>query len=45
MQKEKCNYCGKEVDISYMSTLENGSPACLKCVEEEEKKNQNEKDD
>ena len=40
MHKEKCNYCGKEIDADCMSALENGSPACPDCVAEEEKKNQ-----
>ena len=41
MPKEKCNYCGKEIDADCMSALENGSPACPECVAEEEKKDQN----
>ena len=41
MHKEKCNYCGKEIDADCMSALENGSPACPECVEEEEKRKLN----
>lgn len=39
MPKEKCNYCGKEYDSELFSTLDNGSPACIHCVEDEEKRN------
>ena len=38
MSKEKCDYCGQEVEAEAMSTLENGSPACLECVNKESEK-------
>ena len=46
MSKQKCDYCGREVDEASMSTLENGSPACVECVAEEEhgKKKEEEKE-
>ena len=43
MSKQKCNYCGKEIETIYMSTLENGSPACPECVDAEEKRKQDKK--
>ena len=36
MEKVKCDYCGKYYDASFATTLENGSPACPKCVEKED---------
>ena len=36
MEKQKCGYCGKEYDISLFGTLDNGSDACFKCIEEED---------
>lgn len=36
METVKCEYCGRIVDIRDMGTLDNGSPACQKCVELEE---------
>lgn len=35
MAKQKCDYCGREYDISLFGTLDNGSEACFKCIEEE----------
>lgn len=32
----RCGYCGKYYDDGYTSALDNGSPACPKCVEDEE---------
>lgn len=40
MSMKKCGYCGKEYDESFETTLDNGCPACPKCVEEEEQKEQ-----
>ena len=48
---KKCDYCGKEYDENFFGTLDNGSEACFKCIEEEdnrlyqteEKKNTEEK--
>ena len=37
MEKEKCDYCGKEYNKDIMTTLDNGSPACPNCVKTEEK--------
>lgn len=37
MSKEKCGYCGKEIDIKDMVILENGSPACSECAAKESK--------
>jgi len=36
METKKCDYCGKEYDISFFETLDNGSEACSNCVREEE---------
>lgn len=36
MKKRKCDYCGKTVEEEEMQALNNGSPACPDCVEEEE---------
>ena len=36
MGKQKCDYCGKEYDISLFGTLDNGSEACFNCIEEED---------
>ena len=36
MAQVRCDYCGKYYDEEFMSSLDNGSPACPKCVEEEE---------
>ena len=41
MSKQRCDYCGREIEAEYMSTLDNGCPACPECVAEEEKKEQN----
>ena len=38
MAKEKCNYCGNEYDEQFFGTLNNGSNACMHCVEEEEQR-------
>ena len=32
----RCGYCGRYYDDGYMSALDNGSPACPECVEDEE---------
>lgn len=32
----RCGYCGRYYDDGYTSALDNGSPACPKCVEDEE---------
>lgn len=47
MVKIKCGYCGKKYDDSYGGALDNGSPACQECVDDEEKHTeaQNEKKD
>lgn len=37
MAKKKCNYCGELYEEEFERTLENGSPACPKCAEDEEK--------
>ena len=42
MAKIKCGYCGEEFEEEYFSALENGSPACPKCVAKEEAKKENE---
>lgn len=34
----KCDYCGEFYDDALGGTLDNGSPACPKCVEYEEAK-------
>lgn len=39
MEKIKCDFCGKDYDATWGSTLDNGSPACPECVEKEEKAN------
>ena len=36
MEKKKCDYCGEYYDEKYEGTLDNGCPACPKCVAEEE---------
>ena len=38
METEKCGYCGRECAKEDMTTLDNGSPACQSCANEEEKK-------
>ena len=35
MRTKKCYYCGKEYDVSWFGTLDNGSEACFKCIEDE----------
>ncbi len=40
MAKVKCGYCGKEYDDAYGGALDNGSPACPECVDDEEKRNE-----
>ena len=42
METKKCDYCGKEYDISFFETLDNGSEACANCVRDEEKARENE---
>ena len=37
MEKERCGYCGRWFDETDMVALDNGSPACLECVENEER--------
>ncbi len=32
----RCGYCGRYYDDGYTGALDNGSPACPKCVEDEE---------
>ena len=44
MNKQRCDYCGREVDVDAMSALENGSPACIECVTEEERKKEEKTD-
>ena len=44
MNKQRCDYCGREVDADTMSALENGSPACIECVTEEERKKEEKTD-
>ena len=41
MGKIKCGYCGEYYDEEYAGTLDNGCPACPKCVEDEEEKEKN----
>ena len=36
MGKVKCDYCGKYYDEEFMTALDNGSPACPACVEDED---------
>ena len=36
MELKKCDYCGKEYDEDFFGALDNGSEACIKCVEEED---------
>ena len=38
MAIEKCNYCGRELDEVQFGTLDNGSKACVWCVNDEEKR-------
>lgn len=42
MSKIRCGYCGEYYDEDYSGTLENGSPACPKCVAEEDEKEKTE---
>ena len=35
MAQKKCEYCGEYYDEKYEGTLDNGSPACPNCVENE----------
>lgn len=44
MAKIKCEYCGEYYDEEIFQSLENGSPACPKCVAEEDEKQKKEKD-
>lgn len=37
MAKVRCDYCGRYFDEMDMVALDNGSPACLECAEDEEK--------
>lgn len=36
MAKKKCGYCGEYYDEEYEQTLDNGSPACPRCVADED---------
>ena len=38
MAIKKCDYCGKEYDESFFGTLDNGSDACINCIDDEEKR-------
>ena len=38
MAKKICDYCSKVFDEEYFEALDNGCPACAKCVEEEQKR-------
>lgn len=37
-----CDYCGKEYDEALERTLDNGCPACPKCVQQEEENHKKE---
>lgn len=37
MAKVRCDFCGRYFEEENMSALDNGSPACFECVEDEEK--------
>lgn len=37
MAEIKCDYCGRYYDEMYGGSLNNGSPACPKCVEDEDR--------
>lgn len=37
MAKVRCDYCGRYFEEMDMTALDNGSPACFKCAEYEEK--------
>lgn len=37
-----CTTCGEMFNDEYIDFLENGNPACPRCVEEEEKRKNNE---
>ena len=39
MEKMTCPICGEKFDEKDMDFLENGNPACSKCVEKEQSKN------
>ena len=38
MGKVKCDYCGEYFDEAFMAALDNGSPACPKCVSNEDRR-------
>lgn len=38
----RCGYCGRYYDDVYRGALDNGSPACPKCVEDEEEQKRKE---
>ena len=44
MAKKRCDYCHELYDEEFEGTLENGSPACPNCVEDEEKRKQEKED-
>ena len=42
MEEMNCSVCGEKFNAEYVDFLDNGNPACPKCIEEEELKNNEE---
>ena len=38
MAMKKCEYCGEEYDEALEKTLDNGCPACPRCVKQEDER-------